>query len=90
MCCPDCGGKMTAFADSYGGAYEGCENTYGTRSHESYHRGRRKDDPALLEACRTALSRRSLGCCGEKSDRWCLMCQDELLVLARLDERLEK
>ena len=52
MCCKDCGGKMTAFADSYGGAYEGCENSYGTGSHESYRAGQRKADTALLEACR--------------------------------------
>ena len=55
MCCPDCGGKMTAFAASHGGAYEGCENTYGTGSHESYRARQRADDIKLLGECREAL-----------------------------------
>jgi len=45
-------------------------------------------DTALLEACREALGRRNMGCCGELSANWCLVCQDEILVLARLNERL--
>ena len=48
MCCKDCGGKVMAFADAYGGTYESCDNTYGTGSHDSYHAGRRKADIALL------------------------------------------
>jgi len=51
-------------------------------------RGHADADTALLEACRAALGRRNMGCCGEKSANWCLMCQDELLVLDRLSERL--
>ena len=56
--CRICGGKIVGFASSTGGAYTGCENTYGTGNHEAYGRERTARNANLLQEA-VALLRRS-------------------------------